>query len=154
MAQLVERLVAIEKVAGSNPAIRSINFKNEEKVLIMNYPIEKYKFFEHHGVNKANKPVHEIIAVSTYAGKTVKGVAACDPADTFSMEKGKGLAVARCALKIAKKRNARAIRKQREAEVRYAEALAFKQKMDRYQKDSFAAMNEAEDTLNAILASI
>ena len=45
-----------------------------------------------------------IIATATYAGKTVRGVAKCDPQDEFDYEKGATLAVVRCALKIAKKR--------------------------------------------------
>ena len=39
----------------------------------------KYKVF----TNSKN----EIIAVSTYAGKTVKGVAKCDPRDSFDKSK-------------------------------------------------------------------
>lgn len=52
----------------------------------------KYKVF----TNSKN----EIIAVSTYAGKTVKGVAKCDPRDSFDKSKGEQLAIARCAAKL------------------------------------------------------
>ena len=45
-----------------------------------------------------------VIAISTYAGKTVKGIAKVDPRDTFDPEVGKQLATARCAEKIAIKR--------------------------------------------------
>ena len=44
------------------------------------YPIEKYRYYTNG---------RRVIAVSTYAGKTVRGVATCDPGDEFSMEKGK-----------------------------------------------------------------
>ena len=66
------------------------------------YPIEKYKFYTNGS---------RVIAVSTYAGKTVRGVAVCHAGDTFSLEKGKKLAALRCAEKIAKKRVARANQK-------------------------------------------
>ena len=46
------------------------------------YPIEKYKFYTNGS---------RVIAVSTYAGKTVRGVAVCHAGDTFSLEKGKKL---------------------------------------------------------------
>lgn len=49
-----------------------------------------------------------VIAISTYAGKTVKGVAKCDPEDTFDLEKGKKLAAARCNEKVCRKRLRRA----------------------------------------------
>ena len=39
-----------------------------------------------------------------FAGKTIKGIAKCDPADTFVLVEGKRLAKARCAAKVAKKR--------------------------------------------------
>ena len=50
------------------------------------YPIEKYKFYTNGS---------RVIAVSTYAGKTVRGVAVCHAGDTFSLEKGKKLAALR-----------------------------------------------------------
>lgn len=42
------------------------------------YPIEKYRYYTNG---------RRVIAVSTYAGKTVRGVATCDPGDEFSMER-------------------------------------------------------------------
>ena len=44
------------------------------------YPFEKYRYY-----TAGNK----IIAVSTYAGKTVRGIAKCAEGDTFDIEKGK-----------------------------------------------------------------
>ena len=55
------------------------------------YPIEKYRYFTNGS---------KVVAVSTYAGKTVRGVANCDPNDEFSLEKGKELAAARSALHV------------------------------------------------------
>lgn len=66
------------------------------------YPIEKYRFYE---VGK------KVIAVTTYAGKTVRGVAVCHDGDTFDLEFGKKLAAARCNIKVARKRVACARKK-------------------------------------------
>jgi len=51
---------------------------------------------------------NKVIALSTYAGRTVRGVAKCHPNDTFDVEFGKALAAARCNRKVAEKRYARA----------------------------------------------
>lgn len=63
------------------------------------FPIEKYHFI---------KTRNKIIAMSTFAGKTVKGVAKLNPKDEYDEEFGKRLAAARCNLKIAQKRCKRA----------------------------------------------
>ena len=52
-----------------------------------------------------------VVAVSTYAGKKVRGVAKCAPEDTFDLEDGKYLAAARCNEKIAHLRYKRAMEK-------------------------------------------
>ena len=49
-----------------------------------------------------------VVARSTFAGRTVVGIARCAPEDTFNVDSGKKLAAARCALKIAEKRMKRA----------------------------------------------
>lgn len=49
-----------------------------------------------------------IVALSSFAGKTVVGIARCAPSDIFDVETGKKLAAARCSLKIAEKRMKRA----------------------------------------------
>ena len=56
------------------------------------YPIDKYRFYD-----AGNK----IIAVSTYAGKQVRGVAICHPDDKFDIETGKKIAAARCNFRIS-----------------------------------------------------
>lgn len=45
-----------------------------------------------------------VIAVASFAGKTVKGIAKCDPKDTPDVEKGIKLAILRCDEKIATKK--------------------------------------------------
>lgn len=99
------------------------------------FPISKYKFY--------TTPDNKTIAISTYAGKTVRGVAKTDPRDTFDAEYGKELAAARCALKIAKKREKRANRQVKKAADQMALAYANLEKMRRYRDDSVVAVNEA-----------
>ena len=45
-----------------------------------------------------------VVAVASYAGKRVRGVAKCSDKDEFDLAKGEKLAAARCNLKIAKMR--------------------------------------------------
>ena len=93
----------------------------------MIYPSDKYKII----VNGT-----KIIAISTYAGKTVKGVAKADPRDKFDESVGKKLAIARCAAKIAKKRQKRAERKIAEAQRQLDAAKAHYDKMAQYLADA------------------
>ena len=112
-----------------------------------NYTNDKYTYFV---ADKQKK----VVAVSTYAGKIVRGVAKCDPRDEFSVEDGKKLAAARCAVKIAKKRNANANAQKKKA---YNELVAKQnrlQKMNDYVDDSRRALNAANNELAAIEASM
>ena len=45
-----------------------------------------------------------VIAVASYKGRTIRGVAKCSEQDEFDLEVGKKLAAARCAMKIARER--------------------------------------------------
>ena len=47
---------------------------------------------------------NEVIAVTSFARRPVRSVAKCDPRDTFDVEFGKALAIARCDVKVADKR--------------------------------------------------
>ena len=92
-------------------------------------------------------PCEKVIAISTYAGRTVKGVAKCHPNDTFDVEFGKKLAAARCNEKIAYKRLTRALNKFGEA---VDESVAADEKMKRmrdYVLDAGAAHEEAQRVL-------
>mgnify|MGYP003300676835 CR=1 FL=1 len=55
-----------------------------------------------------NEEKRTVVALSSFAGQVVRGVARCAPNDTFDVEAGKRLAEARCAIKIAHKRLKRA----------------------------------------------
>lgn len=84
-----------------------------------------------------------VVARSTFAGRTVVGIAKCMPEDEFDIEQGKKLATARCNLKIAKKR------------LKYAENCAIEAadnaefwanqevKMKHYEQDSLIAYQKA-----------
>lgn len=96
-------------------------------------------------------PCEKVIAISTYAGRTVKGVAKCHPNDTFDVEFGKKLAAARCNEKIAYKRLTRALNKFGEA---VDESVAADEKMKRmrdYVLDAGAAHEEAQCILRELV---
>lgn len=110
-----------------------------------NYPLEKYRFYQN-----GNK----IIAVSTYGGKTVRGVAICHPEDKFNIELGKKLAAARCNEKVAAKRYARATQRYKTAEIAYREASEQVDRMSDYRNDAFIAMNEASQAVDSLIAKM
>ena len=91
-----------------------------------------------------------VIAISTYAGRTVRGVAKCHPNDTFDEEFGKRLAAARCNEKIAAKRLARAgkVFMQSIQAMNAAESYYFK--MRDYRDDAYYAWKEAQEELDDI----
>lgn len=97
---------------------------------------------------------NKVIAVSTYAGKTVRGVAKCNPEDAFSLEHGQALAAARCNEKIAMKRLDRAMRKVEEAAEALKVAQNYFDRMVKYFEDSAANLHTAQvyvdDVLNYI----
>ena len=91
---------------------------------------------------------NKVIALSSYAGKTVRGVAKCAPGDVFNEEKGKDLATARCAYKIALKRQKRANRKYAEAVAEFARAEKFLAQMEAYVDRAEGEVDAARDALN------
>lgn len=97
---------------------------------------------------------NKVIAVSSFAGQTVRGVAKCNPADEFDLEKGTALAVARCSVKIAEKRLKRAQNKQDEALEQVNAALAHLANMMKYESDAEANLNNAQFELEAVLSWI
>lgn len=117
----------------------------------MKYDVNKYKYFV---AKKQDGTPYQVVAVSTYAGRTVRGVAKCDPRDNFSLENGKKLAAARCNLKVAEKRKARAMRKYNEASVAMQEQLRFLDRMDRYAQDANMEVCDAKAELAALIQSM
>lgn len=95
-----------------------------------------------------------VVATSTYAGKTVRGVARCHPNDEFDIDKGIQLAVYRCNLKVADKRQARAYRKVKEAKLALYEAQVFLDKMLDYRAQSVLDYLSAKDDLEDIETNV
>lgn len=107
--------------------------------------LDKYKFY----VGK-----DRVIAVSTYAGRPVRGVAKCASEDKFDLETGKKLAAARCNYKIAMKRAKRATQKYHEAIKTRNSAQAKVEAMSSYQTDANAALGQAYIALTDLLDEI
>lgn len=94
----------------------------------MEFSLDKYKYY----VDGANN----VYAISTYAGKTVRGVAKCDPKDAFDLEKGKALASTRCQVKVSSQRLKRATKKLAEASKALEKAQKFYDDMTIYFNES------------------
>lgn len=93
---------------------------------------------------------NKIIAISSYAGKTVKGYAKCAPEDTFNTSIGKELAAARCGAKIALKRRKAAEKKYHDAVQELYAAQAKLEKMSNYLIDANARALVARDEVKKI----
>ena len=116
----------------------------------MKYSLDKYKFYQYKDKNAKDT----IAAASTYAGRTVKGYAKCDPRDEFSVEKGKELAAARCNAKIAAKRVKRASAKYLEAQQQLADAKRFMARMTEYYTDAVDRLDEANAAITDMMKSM
>lgn len=111
----------------------------------MSFPLEKYRFY-----TNGNR----VIAVSTYCGKTVRGVAVCHPDDNFDIEIGKRIAAARCNEKIAEKRLARASNKANEAGLDVIRAQQHQKEMQAYYNDAYIAYNDAAREYDMLIKSL
>ena len=111
-----------------------------------------YKFYQFNRTRADSTECVRIAAVSSFAGKPVKGYADCHPADQFDEEYGQALAAARCAEKIAEKRCKRAYNKVDEAKDAVNAALAHLMKMMQYEADAEANYNLASADLAEILS--
>lgn len=112
------------------------------------YPIEKYRYFHAKTASGQDK----IIAVTTYAGKTVRGVAICHPVDSYDEQKGKELAAARCAIKVAKKRLIRASKKKDEANIALTAIEKHFGDMEEYVADAEIEFDECVNHLAEVLS--
>ena len=111
----------------------------------MNYPLSKYHFY---------KNGNRTIAVSTYAGKSVRGVSICHPDDQYSEEIGQRIAAARCNEKIANKRLQRAQMKRDMARKAFEDASAHLAEMQAYFNDAYVAYNSAAQEHDQLIASL
>ena len=92
-----------------------------------------------------------VVALSTYAGKPVKGIAKCSPEDKFDFDTGKNIAEARCNLAVAIKRCVWARRKVREAYLAKQEADRFYNEMKMYLERSAQDLTKAKCELDSAL---
>ena len=70
----------------------------------------------------------KVIAATRYAGRVIKATATCSPEDTFDIEFGSALAIARCKQKVARV-------KIQNASVKYLEAAKAADKADKHYED-------------------
>ena len=110
---------------------------------MFDYPIEKYRFY----VNEKEKTVY---AISTFAGKIVRGIAKCAPEDNFDVEFGKRLAASRCNMKVAKRRLSIAKRKYNWAKAWFEAAEFHLEDMAAYMEDATTAFENAKNKLNEV----
>ena len=117
----------------------------------MKYPIEKYNIVIH---QHPTYHTTEIIAYSTYAGKVVKGKAICHINDHYDEQKGIKLAAARCAEKIAHKRQARATKLLAKAQRQAQEAQTYLTNMMMYVADAKSEVASTKAEVAEILKSM
>lgn len=110
-----------------------------------------YKFYKFNRQRADGTYCTRVAAVSSFAGQTVKGYADCHPNDTFDPVYGEMLAAARCAEKIAAKRCARANAKVDEAVEQMNAAMAYLQKMLKYQAEAAVAHESAAADVEYLL---
>ena len=113
----------------------------------MAFPAEKYNYII--ARREDNKPF-KVIALSTYEGRVVRGVAKCDPRDEFDLEYGKQLAAARCNYKIAQKRAKRAAKHFAKAKELMAAAQQILNDKFEYNVSAGAQLNDAYEHLKAL----
>ena len=118
------------------------------------YPIEKYQFKTFETVNADGSKTTNVIALSTYAGKVVKGTAKCLETDEFSLEDGKKLAAARCDAKVCDKRVRRAKKKLLEVSKKIDGLEEIHRKMFKYYTDALEEEIKSNKRLDEIQQSM
>ena len=91
-----------------------------------------------------------MICESTYAGRTVKGIAKCSPEDEFDYEYGCNLALARCDAKIAEKKIKNANRWLTTAMENFNEAYREIEKAQKYMSEVYDEMNYCNHILDEL----
>ena len=95
-----------------------------------------------------------VIAVCRYVGRTVKAVAKCAPEDTFNIEIGTELAVARCEWKVAKLKLQNAGASYMTAAKAADEAAIRLGKMKDYYMDSVDQLDEAGAAMQKVIEKL
>ena len=104
--------------------------------------MSRYRFY---------KTDNKIICVSSYMGRSVRGVAKCSPNDKFDIKKGMALAAARCNEKVAKKRMERARKMQIDAYNKRIAARDYHKKCMQYLDDAYEQLAEARVDVKELL---
>ena len=94
------------------------------------------------------------ICLSSYAGKTVRGISKCDPNDNYNEVTGKLLAQARCDAKIAKKRFKNAQNEYRKAYEDAYKAYTRLLEMDNYVTDAYHEALDTERIVSEIISDL
>lgn len=113
------------------------------------YPIDKYKFVVRPArIDKSGiEHGQEVIAISHYANKPVKGIAKCDPRDEFNLGYGKEIAAARCNQKVCEKRAVTLTKKCEDIARQLDELTVLYNKMCSHKRKAFEELNEATSYL-------
>ena len=90
---------------------------------------------------------NKVICVSHYAGKPVRGIAKCDPKDTFNLDTGTELATLRCDKKIAEKRVDRAKMRYKAAVEAVKRAQEYERRMHDYYTESAKELFDVDTKL-------
>ena len=93
------------------------------------------------------------IALSHFAGKTVKGVAYLKPGDVYNKQTGEKIAAAKCNEKIAGLRYNRATRMHKEAVDAFYAAARVLSNMEDYRDRSYEEWYAAQNDLVALIKS-
>lgn len=96
----------------------------------------------------------KIVAVASFAGKAVRGIAKPNPTDVDNPEIGEKLAILRCAKKINTKRLANAEKKLAKAKAELEIAQAHYDQMVRYCKDADEETVEIDNEMEKLMNSI
>ena len=105
----------------------------------------KYKFIHND---------RETICISSYAKKTVKGIAKASTEDVYDKEKGELLAKARCDYKVAQKRVKNAAARAAEAEDILDAVTDYYERMCNYYDDAIAERTVAKNSLESLLETL
>ena len=105
----------------------------------------KYKFIHND---------RETICISSYAKKTVKGIAKASAEDVYDKEKGELLAKARCDYKVAQKRVKNAAARLAEAEDFMDAITEYYEKMLNYYDDAITERTIAKNSLESLLETL
>ena len=114
------------------------------------FSLDKYKFVSY----KDRKGTSVIAAISSYAGKHVKGYAKANPNDEYNEKKGKKLAAARCNERIAAKKMKHAEKQLLLANKKYVEAEKYLKKMEKFHNDTMVNMLEAKNYVSEALTEM